>query len=157
VLTRPHAGLALVTAAFAFAAFWPLYEHLVRHGASRPYPWRDVTGQLGPLPLTRPASRLFESERNLARYLAAIRPGRKVPRITLARREALLLGVGPRSSTGYDVQVLSLAQQRSRILVRAREIAPVLGDRMRAAVTSPYRLITFPVTDKPVAVDWQGR
>jgi protease stability complex PrcB-like protein len=159
VLTRPHPGLALtlVTAAVTFAVLWPLYVHAVRHGGSRPYPWRDATRQIGPLPLPRPAGRLFESKRNLARYLAALTPERKVPRITLASREALLVAAGPRSSTGYDVRVLSVVKQRSRILIRVREVTPLLGQRVRPAVTSPYRLITFPATDKPVAVDWQER
>lgn len=157
--SRRHRDLALafVTAAVAFCVFWPIYDRLVRHGDSRPYAWRDVTGQVGPLPFPRPSGRLFRSQRNFARYVDAADPGRRAPRILAAGREGLLVAAGPRSSTGYDVRIVSVSEQRGRILVRVREQTPGLGDAVQATVTSPYRLLTFRATDKPVFLDWEGR
>jgi hypothetical protein len=100
---------------------------------------------------------LFHSQRDLARYFEAAVPGRKAPRVRFTGREALLVAAGPRSSTGYSVHIVSVTEQRSRILVRAQEQTPALGDAVRPAVSSPYRLITFPASGKPVFLDWEGR
>ena len=154
---RSDSALAIVTAAVAFALFWPLWELLVRHGHARPYPWRDATAQLGPLLLPRPTGRLFESQVKLEEYVDAADPGRNAPRILRKGREALLVATGPRSSTGYGVDIVSVTEERSRILVRAREQTPSLRDSVRPIVTSPFRLITFRATDKPVFLDWEGR
>jgi PrcB C-terminal len=159
VAARRHRDLALafVTAAAVFATFWPLYEHLVRHGGSRPYPWEDVTARIRPLPLARPSGHLFHSQRDLTRYIRSAVPGRRAARIPLKGREALLVAAGPRSSTGYRVSILSVTEQRSRIIVRARERTPDLDDTVQPVVTSPYRLISFHASEKPVFLDWVGR
>jgi hypothetical protein len=68
----------------------------------------------------------------------------------------VLISPGPRSSTGYGVEVLSVSEQRRSILVRARELTPSLGDPVQARVTYPYRLIELPRSRKPVGIDWQG-
>lgn len=68
-----------------------------------------------------------------------------------------MLAAGPRSSTGYGVEVRSVREQRGRIVVRVRERTPELGDRVAARVTSPYRLITLPRRAKPVYIIWEGR
>ena len=71
-------------------------------------------------------------------------------------REYVLISPGPRSSTGYRVEVVSVTEQRKRILLRVRELTPSLGQRVVARVTYPYRLIEIPRTRKHVAVDWLG-
>ena len=156
---RPHRDLALafVTAAAAFATFWPLYEHLVRQGGSRPYAWRDMTGRIGSLSLARPSGHLFHSQRDLTRYIHSAVAGRRAARIPLKGREAILVAAGPRSSTGYRVSILSVTEQRGRILVRALERTPGLDNNVRPVVTSPYRFITFRASRKPVFLDWVGR
>jgi hypothetical protein len=86
-------------------------------------------------------------------------PGRtpELPRIDFRRRELVLLATGPRSSTGYSVQVESVGEERGRIVVHVRERTPSLGDPVAARVTYPYRLITLPRRDKPVDIIWEGR
>jgi hypothetical protein len=71
-------------------------------------------------------------------------------------RERVLVSPGPRSSTGYHVQVVSLTEQRRQILLRVRELTPRLGQRVQARVTYPFVLIEIPRTRKHVAVDWLG-
>jgi hypothetical protein len=108
--------------------------HAYGHTGNDPVPWRDVSGEAS----------------GLDRRVAAFR-------ITKAGdRERILVSPGPRSSTGYGVEVVSVTEERKRILLRVRETTPSLGDRVDARVTYPYRLIEIPRTRKHVAIDWLG-
>ncbi len=69
----------------------------------------------------------------------------------------LLAAVGARSSTGYSVRIESVSDQRSRIVVRVREVTPSLGDPVVARVTHPYVLATIPQSPKHVHFIWLGR
>ena len=71
--------------------------------------------------------------------------------------DAILVSAGPRSSTGYGVEVAAVVRRGDRIVVRARERSPRLGDPVTARVTYPYRLIVVPRTDEPVRVEWERR
>lgn len=97
-------------------------------------PWIDVSAQA----------------RGLDRSVAAFRVTK------LGERERVLVSPGPRSSTGYGVEVVSVTEQRRQILLRVRERTPRLGRRVQARVTYPYVLIEIPRTRKHVAVDWLG-
>ncbi len=79
------------------------------------------------------------------------------PPIDFNRREALLAAVGPRSSTGYDLRVVSVTEQRDRVVVLLRERTPGLRDRVTAKLTFPYRLITIPSSGKPARFRLEGR
>lgn len=79
------------------------------------------------------------------------------PGIDFHEEELVVLAAGPRSSTGYRVRVLGVSEERRRIVVSALEVTPTLGERVRAGVTHPYRLIALPRSDKTVVVHWRGR
>ncbi len=136
-----------------------VYAYAFERGDDRPLAWRDVTRQLGPAELPRPAGRMFNSAQELRRFLIAAMPGREpdLPGIDFERREAVLLATGPRSSTGYAVEVENVREERGRVVVHVRERTPSLGDPVAARVTYPYRLITLPRRDKPVEIIWEGR
>jgi hypothetical protein len=86
-------------------------------------------------------------------------PGRelRLPPIDFARREAYLVAAGPRSSTGYDLRIVSVRDTGGHIVVTVHERTPTLGDPVRARVTYPFRLIALPASDKPVKLKWPGR
>ena len=74
-----------------------------------------------------------------------------------AGKVAIVISPGPRSSTGYSVRVLSVVEERRRIVVRVREETPTLQARVEPRVTYPYRVILIDDTHKRVVVRWQGR
>lgn len=129
---------------------------LLGEGESRPVAWRDLTAQVGPLRITDRENRLFRDEEELARYLAQAKARAAATQVDFPQRQLLLVSPGPRSSTGYEVEVLSVREQDGEITVRVRERTPTLQDRVDARVTHPYRLLSLPA-DKEVAVDWLGR
>lgn len=92
-------------------------------------------------------------------YLDAVMPGAAPapPPVDFARRKAVLIAAGPRSSTGYVLNVERVVEERSRVVVVAREHAPSLGDPVQPRVTYPYRLITIPRTSKPTHLELEGR
>ena len=136
-----------------------MYAYGFERGGGRPLAWQDMTARLGPTQFPRPAGRVFGSAEELRRFLIGAMPGRapELPPIDFRRREAVLLATGPRSSTGYAVEVESVQEQRGRIVVHVRERTPSLGDPVAARVTYTYRLITLPRRDKPVEIIWEGR
>lgn len=149
------AGAAALT---AVVAGWLAFDQATGDGG-RPVAWRDLTASLGPLELTREHTQVFCSRGELETSLRTTLPerGPAPPRIDFTRRRAVLVAAGPRSSTGYDLQVLRVTKHRRRIVVVIRERTPSLGDPVRARLTYPYRLITLPAGDKPLEIDWQGR
>jgi PrcB C-terminal len=151
--------VATVTAACAFALLWVVYDRVYERGGDRPVAWQDLTRQLGPLEFPRPTGRVYRRREDLQRYLVAIMPGRapKAPPIDFRRREALLVAAGPRSSTGYELRIVSVREERGRIVVKLKELAPSLHDPVAARLTYPYRLLTFPRSGKRVYLDWEGR
>jgi PrcB C-terminal len=86
-------------------------------------------------------------------------PGRRIhlPRIDFSRREAILIAAGPRSSTGYELRILSVRAAGDRIIVRVRERTPSLGEPVTARITYPFRLISVPRSDKRLRLKWLGR
>ncbi|MGZ8708362.1 MAG: protease complex subunit PrcB family protein [Gaiellaceae bacterium] len=86
-------------------------------------------------------------------------PGRPIllPNIDFARREIYLVAAGPRSSTGYELQVVRVRDEGDHIVVVVHERTPTLGDPVQARATYPFRLIALPRSDKPVKLAWPGR
>jgi hypothetical protein len=86
-------------------------------------------------------------------------PGRPIPlpNIDFARREVYLVAAGPRSSTGYELEIVHVRDEGGHIVVVVHERAPALGDRVQARVTYPFRLITLPRSTEPVKLKWPGR
>jgi hypothetical protein len=149
------AALAAVVLAIASGVVW---TQVVESG-SKQLVWRDETARMGPVLWPKSVTRSFWKRSQVTRYLARTFPDRppKVPPFDFARRRLILVAAGPRSSTGYGVQIIRITERRSTIDVLAREATPALGDRTTPQLASPYRLITIPATSKRVYVQWQGR
>jgi hypothetical protein len=144
-----------VTAAGAVAGIL-LATSLRSDEKGRPVAWRDLTMKVGPLVIADRERRLFRDREQLDRYLAQAKARSAAPQLDFSRRQLLLVSTGPRSSTGYEVEVLSVRDQDGEITVRVREQTPTLEDRVEARVTHPYRLLSLPA-GREVAVDWLGR
>lgn len=114
---------------------------------------------MGPALWPKSVTRSFWKRRQLTRYLARTFPrgALAAPQFDFARRRLILVAAGPRSSTGYGVEILRVTERRADIRVLARETTPSLGRQVALRLTSPYRLITIPATGKRVYVSWQGR
>ena len=120
--------------------------------------WDDLTAEVGPLVFPHGTMRLIDGPRTFRLYLREHRARREPPRVDFDRRLAFVVAVGPRSTTGHEVRVLRVTEQRRRVLVVAEERTPGLRARVRARLDYPYRLITIPRrTDKPVVAEIEGR
>ena len=148
--------LTAVVLAIAGGVIW---TQVVEGRAQHQLAWRDVTAEIGPVLWPKSVSRSFWRRRQVTRYLARTFPlgAPQVPRFDFARRRLILVAAGPRSSTGYGVEIVRITERRSTIDVLAREKTPSLSTRVVPKLTSPYRLITIPATPKRVYVQWQGR
>jgi hypothetical protein len=146
-------GLAVVVVAVL------LLVRVYERGDAHSVRWTDVTTSGGRLEPPRATARVFRTTAELRSYLRTAMPGRpqRLPRVDLRRNELVLVAAGPRSASGYAVEILSVRRDRSRVLVTARERTPSLGDPVRAGVTYPYRLIAIPAGDERVEVHWVGR
>jgi PrcB C-terminal len=140
---------AVVVFAFALVAYalWP-------EGETRPVAWRDLSGETGPLTITRETKRVFRDAATLRRYVQAA--GGRAPRVDFERRQVLLVSPGPRSSTGYELEITRVGERDGTLVVTVRERTPRLGDSVEARVTFPYRLLSLPA-GKDVYVSWPGR
>ena len=132
-----------------------LAVRLLPEGTSEPVSWRDLSAQVGPLSIAGTERRLFRDREQLVRYLTRAH-ARKTPTVDFSKRQLLLVSTGPRSSTGYSIEILGVEEQDGKITVRVREVSPRLDDRVEARVTYPYRLLSLPA-DRDVVVDWLGR
>jgi hypothetical protein len=148
--------LAAVVLAIAGGVVW---TQVVERGPEKQLVWQDVTAKMGLVLWPKSVSRSFWRRRQVTRYLARTFPFGvpKVPRFDFGRSRLILVAAGPRSSTGYGVEIVRITERRSTIDVLARETTPSLSTRVVPRLTSPYRLITIPATSKRVYVQWQGR
>jgi hypothetical protein len=121
---------ATVFAMLVFAAgAWIAYEHVWRAGDAHPLVYR--LGTVANFEATHPLSRVA----------------------TRGKQERVLITAGPRSSTGYSLEIERAVVERGRVSIVVREV-----DRPgRAQITYPYRLLVFPKIDKPVHIHWEGR
>ena len=125
----------------------------------RDVPYVDLTRQTGRLEFTRIRRDVFRNRAALLDVLEQNNPGRTIhlPRIDFKRSEIYLVAAGPRSSSGYELQVLRVQDLGDRIVVVVHERTPSLGDAVQARVTYPFRLIALPRSSKPVTLKWPGR
>lgn len=119
-----------------------------------PVAWSDLSAEVGPLTITRETKRVFREPKPLAEYLTAA--GGRVPAADFERRQLLLVSPGPRSSTGYSLEVHGVRERDGSLIVTVRERTPELGERVEPRVTFPYRLLSLPA-GRDVYVDWRGR
>jgi PrcB C-terminal len=141
------------------AAGWLVYAAWWGEGGGHPAAWRDLTPQLGRVEFTRKVTAVYRSRAAFARLLQATMPGRapRPPRVDWRRDEVVVIALGPRSSTGYSLQILRVVERRREIDVYARERTPSLGEPVTARVTYPYRALAVRRSGKPVSVKLQGR
>jgi hypothetical protein len=140
----------------AAAAGWLAWQELWARGGDTPLAWRDVTGRTLAEP-ERSQLQIFRSADELGRALREGGRSATVPPIDFARREAILVAAGPRSSSAYVLDVVALTEERRRIVVSVRERTPSLAEPGVARLTFPFRLITIERRGKDVALDWRGR
>jgi hypothetical protein len=126
---------------------WPEQE-------GTPVAWSDLSAEVGPLTVTRETKRAFRERTKLAEWLTAA--GGQVPAVDFERRQLLLVSPGPRSSTGYSLEVLVVQEGSGAVTVTVRERAPGLDERVEPRVTFPFRLLSLPA-GRDVYVDWLGR
>ena len=145
--------LAAATAAVVFTiallayGLWPEPE-------GTPVAWSDLSAEVGPLTVTRETKRAFRERMPLAEYLTAT--GGRVPAVDFERRQLLLVSPGPRSSTGYSLEVLEVRERDGAVTVTVTERTPGLGERVEPSITFPFRLLSLPA-GRDVYVDWLGR
>ena len=136
-----------------------VWTQVVQAGSSERIAWQDVTARMGPVLWPKSVTRSFWKQRQLTRYLARTFPegAPTAPSFDFRRRKLILVAAGPRSSTGYGVEIVRVTGHRSTVVVLAHETTPALGTHVAPRLTSPYLLITIPATGKRVYVQWQGR
>jgi hypothetical protein len=151
--------LAALAAIIAVAAGWVLYKEVWATGSAHALAYRDVTPQFHGLQPRREEVKLFGRRDWLDKYLRFADPSHaiRLPPIDFTREEAVLVASGPRSSTGYTLDVVRAVEERGRVVITVRENAPTLRDPGRPTVTYPYRVLVFHKTGKAVNVVWQGR
>jgi len=128
-------------------------------GTSRTIPYVDISSQLRGAAFPRLVRQVFHSHEELQLYLDRQMPGNApvVPPIDFSLREAILVAVGPRSSTGYALRVVKVRETSDRLAVTVRERTPTLDEPVTARVTYPFRLITIPRVDKKLLLHIEGR
>jgi len=90
-----------------------LAVRLLPEGTSEPIAWRDLSAQVGPLSIAGTERRLFRDQEQFERYLARAH-ARETPTVDFSRRQLLLVSTGPRSSTGYSIEILAVEEQDER-------------------------------------------
>jgi len=125
----------------------------------RNVPYVDLTRQTGQLEFTRITRDVFRDRAALLDVLERNNPGRtiRLPNIDFERSEVYLVAAGPRSSSGYELQMLRVQDLGDHIVVVVHERTPSLGNAVQARVTYPFRLIALPRNSKPVKLKWPGR
>jgi hypothetical protein len=140
-------------------AGWLVYAHWWGEGGRHALAWRDLNGELGQVEFTRKVTAVYRSRQAFQHLLDRTMPGRppRVPPLDFTRDEVVVVSLGPRSSTGYSLQVLRVVERRRGIDVVVRERTPSLGEPVDPRVTYPYRAIAIRRTGKPVSVKLEGR
>jgi hypothetical protein len=141
------------------AGGWLVYAHWWGRGGERPYAYRDLTREVGPVEFTRKVTAVYHSRAAFQRLLDATMPGRapEAPRLDFSRNEVVVVSLGPRSSSDYSLQVANLVERRRGIYLTLRERTPTLGEPVVPHVTYPYRALAIRSSAKAVYVKLQGR
>ena len=136
-----------------------VYTQVWGMGGGRAVDWVDVTHRTGTIQFTRRVQGVYHSRAAFERLLEATMPGRapKPPPHDWAHDQIVVIALGPRSSTGYSLRILHVAERRRGIDVYAREQTPSLGDPVTARITYPYRALAIRRSGKRVSVKLQGR
>ena len=103
----------MIAAALTLAAV-VLGVSLLHEESEQAVAWQDVTSQVGTLRGVRSERRLFRERAELVEYLAQAKASRPAPTFEFSTRQLLLVSPGPRSGTGYAVEVLSVREHAGR-------------------------------------------
>ena len=157
--TAPRAKAAVVAVLALAIAGRLLYTQVWGMGDEHSIHWVDLTHRIGTIEFTRRVQGVYHSRAAFERLLGATMPGRvpKLPPHDWAHNQVVVIALGPRSSTGYSLRILSVVERRRGIYIEAREQTPSLGQSVRARVTYVYRLLSMHGRAKPVYVKLQGR
>ena len=136
-----------------------VYTQVWGMGGEHPVRWADLTSRMGTVEFTRRVIGVYHSRGAFERLLEATMPGRapKLPPHDWAHDQVVVIALGPRSSTGYSLRILSVVERRRGIYIDAQEQTPSLGQSVRARVTYVYRLLSMHGRAKPVYVKLRGR
>jgi hypothetical protein len=148
-----------VAVLLAIGAALAAYFATTGGGTRRPVAWQDLSAQVPPGVWAKPTIAVARDRAKLARVFRKATSGRHLqpPGIDFARREAVLVVAGPRSSTGYTLNVDGVTERDDSLDVVVREHTPSLRDRVGARLTYPLLLITIPKSQKQVHVRYAGR
>jgi hypothetical protein len=150
---RDGLRLLVAVALAAFVVAWLGYTRVWVRSGGESVAWQDRSAALTRAQLVRPAYEVFRDRKAFERFLdERVAAAVTVPAIDFDRDLAVLLALGPRSSTGYRVDVEGVSEERGRIVIRARERSPRLGERVVARVDYPLKLIVVRDAGKPVAL-----
>ena len=154
-LGRSSKAAALVAVAVA-ASGWLAWQELWAGGDDAPLPWLDLTARTLAQPSTG-GLRIYHTRAALVRELTSDGRSATVPPIDFARRTAILVASGPRSSSAYGLEIHEVREERQRVVVVARERTPSLATPGAATLSFPFRLLTIARRGKPVTFDLEGR
>ena len=124
----------------------------------KPVAWTDVSGEVGPARWARPTISFVQDREKLAKLfeVALLPPRPKPPKIDFAKNDAVVITVGPRSSTGYELRVVRVTQS-GNLDILVKEHTPTLHEKVTPTITYPYLLLVVPKLDKHVTVKYVGR
>lgn len=140
-----------------FIAIWVTYSHVFGHERLGMLQWRDLTARVAPLRFSHGTTRVLPGPKTFALYLRERGFRGQLPVLDFDTRDVILVAVGPRSTTGYELQVVSVEEQRRRVLVTLRERTPTLDGSVTVRTVYPFRLFTIPKTGKRKFVHIEGR
>jgi hypothetical protein len=157
--TAPRAKAAIVAALALAISGRLVYTQVWGMGGEHPIHWVDLTHRIGTIEFTRRVQGVYHSRAAFERLLEATMPGRapKLPPHDWAHNQVVVIALGPRSSTGYFLRILSVVERRRGIYIDAREQTPSLGQSVKPRVTYVYRLLSMHGRAKPVYVKLRGR
>jgi len=144
LLRRPSLSLVVATAVVVLVAAGFTVKRLSTTGR-HPIPYRLLDAGHVELP---PIGKRVRLQKSLDLLLG----GRRA--VIPEGYETVVISPGPRSSSGYSLRVLSVTEERSRIVVRVEEESPQLGQRVQPVVSYPYRIVLIPWSGKRVLVKW---
>ena len=124
----------------AVAAGWIAYTHF----------WKDPARSRSRIAISRGArapgaagqtERRFRRRDTLATYVQSVRPGEplRLPPIDFSHDEAVFVAVGPRSSTGYALRVVSAEAEHGRVGITLASRHP--DSTIRSRHTSRTRIV----------------
>jgi hypothetical protein len=152
---RDRLPVLVAVALAGFAAVWLGYTKVWALSGGEPLAWRDAGAQLSRVQFPRATYEIFRDRDEFTAFFGErVEAAVQLPAIDFDRDLAVLVALGPRSSTGYGVRVESVTETRGRVLIEAGERSPSRGQTLAARVDYPLSLIVIRDVGKPVTFEW---